>query len=191
MNGDDIIEAKKAIAEWAIENFGVEQPAHFPLSGVGEEIGELTTSVLKRAQGIGDAEKYQGRVGDEAEMDAIGDIFIYLMDFIHRSNIDIENVVQELDDHVNVLTGNEGLEHAAEEVGIEPAAMYATFGLYGQYAEVIDAHIMDRHRKAQVVAGIIEFLEAMCDIRGYSFDDSVNSAMNDVLDREWDANVQV
>lgn len=183
-----IITACHEVGEWADENFGTEQPAYFPLLGVAEESGELTTSVLKRAQGIDDAEKYQETTGDEAEMDAIGDIFIYLMDFIHRSEIDIEDVVDEIDRRGEV---SYQMEQAAIDVGITPVTIYVLFGFYGQYASVIDCYIMNRKTIERETAGIIEFLTIMCDICGYPINEVVDSTMDEVLDREWDADVSL
>lgn len=108
----DLSELTWEVGKWAEENFGdqydiqhsitersrsavqqddVDIGAIFCTLGVNEEAGELTHSVLKRAQGIrGDEED----VGPEAEMDAVGDIVVYLADFCHRRGYDLEECVQ-------------------------------------------------------------------------------------------------
>lgn len=188
----DIIEAQQAIGEWAEANFGTEQPAHFPLLGAGEEIGELGTSVLKRAQGIDDSEKYKNRVGDDVEMDAVGDVFIYTMDFTYRARqiVDMDKVVDIIDDPP-LSINDELMKDASSEQNVRPVTIYTMFALYGQYVEVIDGYIRQSPQLDMAVAGLIEFLDTFCDVRGFSFDEAVQSAMDEVLDREWDADVSV
>lgn len=108
----DLSELTMEVGEWAEENFGdqydiqhsviersqsvvqqddVDIGAIFCTLGVNEEAGELTHSVLKRAQGIrGD----EDGVGRDAEMDAVGDIIVYLADFCHRRGYDLDDCVK-------------------------------------------------------------------------------------------------
>lgn len=105
----DLDQLTVAVGEWAEENFGDQDQirrninergkrrkpgadigALFCTLGVNEEAGELTHSVLKRAQGIrGD----EDGVGPEAEMDAVGDIVVYLADFCYRRGYNLEECV--------------------------------------------------------------------------------------------------
>lgn len=100
-----------AVGEWSQENFGDDElimdnlsqrleaggdgadvGALFTVLGVNEEAGELTHSVLKRAQGIrGD----EDGVGVEAEKDAVGDIIVYLADFCYRRGYDLDECVKQ------------------------------------------------------------------------------------------------
>lgn len=86
----DVRTIQEEVASWSEENFG-DQPAINPLLGVGEEYGELIHSVLKQRQGI---RLNEDGVGREAEMDAVGDIVIYLMDFCARRGLDFADCVE-------------------------------------------------------------------------------------------------
>lgn len=88
---DDLRQLQDEVGEWARENFGEEQPATYPLMGVSEEVGELNHSVLKQLQGIRLDEE---GVGEAAELDAVGDIIIYLADFCERRGIDLADAVE-------------------------------------------------------------------------------------------------
>lgn len=106
----DLTKLTVDVGEWAEENFGdVDQiganiderrkrrdpgadlGALFCVLGVNEEAGELAHAVLKRAQGIREDEE---GVGQEAEMNAVGDIIVYLADFCYRRGYDLEECVR-------------------------------------------------------------------------------------------------
>lgn len=171
------------VGQWSAENFGEEQPATYPLIGAGEELGELTTSVLKQAQGIDDSEKYENRVGPEAERDAIGDIVIYLLDAVYRSPAPI--------DFVSVI------EYWAEQAeGLfshfsEPDRMIQR--LYVEYGELnvcaIDTHIEgdSRDHLEADIASVMMACEQFADLRGYDFQSCVLDAWAEVSGREWDS----
>jgi NTP pyrophosphatase (non-canonical NTP hydrolase) len=72
---------------WVKHNFG-DRPSWQPLLGAVEELGELCHAHLKASQGIRISEPHQ-----EAKIDAIGDIIIYLADYCSAENIDIEMAV--------------------------------------------------------------------------------------------------
>lgn len=88
---DDLRHLQDEVGEWARENFGEEQPDTYPLMGVSEEVGELNHSVLKQLQGIRLDEE---GVGEDAELDAVGDIIIYLCDFCERRGLSIAEAVE-------------------------------------------------------------------------------------------------
>lgn len=111
VNSVDLTRLTHEVGEWAEENFGDQDAirrsvnergkrrdpgadlgALFCVLGVNEEAGELTHSVLKRAQGIREDE---GGVGREAEVDAVGDIVVYLADFCYRRGYDLEECVRQ------------------------------------------------------------------------------------------------
>lgn len=104
-----LAELQQQVGAWAEENFGDQDQirqninergkrrkpgadigAIFCTLGVNEEAGELTHSVLKRAQGIRQEEP---GVGPDAEMDAVGDIVVYLADFCHRRGYSLAECV--------------------------------------------------------------------------------------------------
>lgn len=157
---------RKQVYEWSVENFGDEQPPEFPLIGAGEEGGELTTSVLKRAQGIDDAEKYEGEVGDEAERDAIGDVCIYLADFTERRKSE---------------TGGMPTEDVQALVDF-----YASFGYLNALVASPDTSdiVID-----EAVESVLESLDRLCEERGFDLAEVIDETWEEVSGREWDSEV--
>lgn len=79
----DLSDWQGDVREWSTRNFG-NVPSWQPLLGIGEELGELNHAHLKAVQGIrGTAEEHRA-----AQVDAVGDILIYLLDYCSRENID-------------------------------------------------------------------------------------------------------
>lgn len=199
---DELGAMQRAVGEWAEENFGTEQPPDYPVIGAGEELGELTRSVLKRAQGIDDDEKYEQRddVGPEAERDAVGDVVIYLMDACHRSDDDI-TVAGGLDQSGDVGSSFGHIEEPIECVK----------GLYGYYGEVTTSRfylISDEEwgdpdeyewKSEEDDLGVVEWrighlvglLVRFCQIRDYDFMNCVRDAWQEVSGRTWDADIAV
>lgn len=157
-------EFQEEVYEWSKENFGEEAPAQYPLIGAGEEAGELTTSVLKRAQGIGDSEKYEGIVGDEAERDAVGDIRTYLADMMAR-----------------------GTEETPPQQVLDMMDFYICYGRLCEsvFRRLNDDEIEKRHRM------VLASLEDFCDTRGFDLDECTQEAWEEVSGREWDSDVEV
>jgi len=87
MNKQDFRSLMEEVHDWSTDNFS-EQPHEYPLIGVCEEFGEFCTSALKILQGIDDSEKYDGELGKEAEIDAVGDVLVYLADYCARKGIE-------------------------------------------------------------------------------------------------------
>lgn len=185
-------ELQEQVGTWSSENFGTEQPSEYPLIGAGEEIGELTTSVLKRAQGIDDSDKYTDRIGPDAEKDAVGDVMIYLLDAIYRAEDDQINVADGL---ARVDEGTGTYDHIDTEVN-------AIRMLYGEYGRLCgkrfhliadedysgsgtDSLDMVEYNVGEVAAVLRRF----CEIRGYDFKGCVLDAWEEVSGREWDADI--
>lgn len=80
---------------WTNRNFP-KQETWQPLLGIGEEVGELYHAYLKRTQGIRQAEDH-----DEGIEDAIGDIYIFLMNFASHVGIDMETAISKTWDKVS------------------------------------------------------------------------------------------
>lgn len=112
MKYDDLSKLQDEVGEWAEKNFGdrmrilesiedrslkaapdpgADVGALFCVLGANEEVGELSHSVLKRAQGIREDDS---DVGMRAEMDAVGDVIVYLADFCHRRGYDLGECVE-------------------------------------------------------------------------------------------------
>ena len=76
---------------WLRHNFPDQDP-YEPLLGLMEEVGELAHAHLKHKQGI------RGLAGLEAQaakIDAVGDIFVYLMSYCNANDIDLETAITD------------------------------------------------------------------------------------------------
>jgi len=62
------------------------------LLGIGEEVGELMHAHLKGKQGIRNLDNDVAVI--KAKMDALGDIFIYMMSYANTNALDLENAVE-------------------------------------------------------------------------------------------------
>lgn len=166
------------IREWSWENFGdaEEQPFRYPLIGAGEELGELTRSVLKRAQGIDDDAKYADRddIGDEAERDAVGDIVIYMLDTANRvdDGMDVGSKFNE--------RWRNGVDHDDPVLGIE--RMYTVLGLLTSPASTLE-----ECDQSSAIAHMLHVVWQFCQTRGFDFKECVIDAWEEVSEREWDA----
>jgi len=75
---------------WVDHNFGQHEPWQ-PIFGAMEELGELCHAVLKAKQGIrGTPELHRAAI-----IDAVGDIIVYLADFVNTVDIDLQNAVED------------------------------------------------------------------------------------------------
>lgn len=72
---------------WQARNFPG-RPSWQPLLGMMEELGELSHSFLKRAQGIRTTEDH-----DAGIKDAVADVVVYLADFCNAEGIDLEKEI--------------------------------------------------------------------------------------------------
>jgi NTP pyrophosphatase (non-canonical NTP hydrolase) len=81
---------QKRHSEWLAHNFP-NQPPYQPLLGLVEEVGELAHAQLKGEQAI--REGSDKLATSLLKIDAIGDIFIYLMSYCNASDFDLEQVV--------------------------------------------------------------------------------------------------
>lgn len=82
--------------EWREANFPAAE-AWEALLGLQEEVGELAHAHLKSKWGI------RGMTGDAlfaAKMDAVGDIFIYLMSYADTNALDLQDCIQTTWDRV-------------------------------------------------------------------------------------------
>jgi NTP pyrophosphatase (non-canonical NTP hydrolase) len=87
------IQAEHAV--WAQRNFGT-RPAHQPLLGAVEEIGELAHAHLKAEQGIrGTEEEHRA-----AKKDAVADVIIFLMDYCNIEGFDMQELLGDTWDEV-------------------------------------------------------------------------------------------
>lgn len=171
----DFDELQDDVYAWSTENFGSEQPPEYPLIGAGEELGELTCSVLKRAQGIDGSDKYADRdVGDDAEMDAIGDIIIYLADACARSDLSLSGSVTNA--RISKSYG-----HIDDRIRLIRIAYSAYGELCAGRLTAVDGRSGRGVQESQTNLGsVILALERFAEISEYSFDDCIESAWDDV-----------
>lgn len=176
MRETNLNQLRDEVYEWSSENFGIDQPYQYPLLGIMEEFGELITSVLKRRQGIDDADKY-GDLGDEYEMDAIGDMMVYLADFVARFpyTVDIEGELESWDRNIETESELETVWNIGAEIG-------ALFSHESTSAPEKQYRIS--------TALLIQHLEDFCEHRGFTLDDCIEEAWGEVQHREWESNVQ-
>lgn len=178
MKETDLNELKRDVYKWSTENFGVEQPYQYPLMGVAEEFGELITSVLKQKQGIDDEHKYQDRVGEESEKDAVGDMVVYLVDFCARfpHTLDIEG---EYQNRKNGMTTRENEVDSVFSIGEEIGMLFSHE----------DKAASDQQMQIAVAMLVVK-LEEFCEHRGFTLDECIEAAWGEVQEREWDSDVE-
>jgi NTP pyrophosphatase (non-canonical NTP hydrolase) len=83
-----IREFQAAHGPWVKHNFG-DRPAHWPLLGIGEELGELSHAQLKMEQGIrGTREEHL-----EKQKDAIADVVVFAADYCSSMGWDLQDIV--------------------------------------------------------------------------------------------------
>ena len=84
-----IREIQEELSIWQKHNFP-DRPSHQPLLGMMEELGELTHAHLKEEQGIR-KQDYEAKIKD-----AIGDIFVYMLDYANARGYDVENIISSV-----------------------------------------------------------------------------------------------
>jgi NTP pyrophosphatase (non-canonical NTP hydrolase) len=63
------------------------QKKYQPLLGLVEEVGELAHAHLK------DEQEIRGHAHEAEKLDAVGDIFVYLMSYCNASGYDLEEII--------------------------------------------------------------------------------------------------
>lgn len=90
----DVRDLQAVWLEWSTKNFGPSfQPGglpYRPLIGMQEELGELAHAHLKQEQKIRGNEDHEGNAKD-----AIGDLFMFMMDYCNGRGWDIETIITE------------------------------------------------------------------------------------------------
>ena len=86
-NGLSLRELQHKAMVWKERNFGKGKP-HQPLLGLAEEVGELAHAHLKIEQGIRTGEGLEAK-----RLDAVGDIFIFLMDYCNVNGLDLDECI--------------------------------------------------------------------------------------------------
>lgn len=80
------------VTEWTHRNFAEPHFPHRPLLGAVEELGELAHAHLKGEQGIrGTPEQHETDAKD-----AVGDCIVYLADYCHERNWELQDIIEEV-----------------------------------------------------------------------------------------------
>lgn len=176
------IELQQEIYQWKVKNFGGKvKHGHQNMLGVIEEIGELSHSVLKKQQGIRLNENH-----DEKIEDAIGDIFIFLLNWLSEKNIIIDmplvfydDSVCNVDDEINVMEVYMSayelvhiqLSHETGKIKDNKLSKYETEQFFRQSAKTL-----------------IEKLIFFCGCNNLSFETVVLNTWSQVKQRNWKEN---
>lgn len=82
-------ELQEQLKPWQAHNFP-QRESWEPLVGLQEELGEMSHAFLKAHQGIRMNENHKAK-----EMDAVGDILIYLADFCNARGHDMQTILED------------------------------------------------------------------------------------------------
>lgn len=158
---------------WVLRNFG-ERPAHWPLLGIGEELGELSHAQLKMEQGIrGSLEEHHA-----AQKDAIADCIIFCSDYCSAMGWKLHVALGALEwSQVQVRArGGSGCDWT------ELALARAEAG------KLDDCHINGGRVGPAVLGTIVMRLASYCTIRGWSLGEIVEETWAKVSKRDWKKN---
>lgn len=159
LDPDTLQELQECVFRWQNYNFG-EQVNEYALMGVCEEAGELCHAQLKLEQNIrGSVEKHE-----EEMLDAVGDIMIYLMNYMSGKKWKI-NPFTELN------TEKTDNQKAVRE------SVFSVFRLIGKLLENPD--VEDR---AHQVSRQINFL---CALKGWDTEQVIRDTWKKVGQRDW------
>ncbi len=166
---------QEEIYKWKIRNFGGKKKnGHENLLGVIEEVGELAHGILKKQQGI----RMIGNF-DLVIKDAIGDIFIFLMNYLSEMNIKFEmkkiffdqSVCDERDE-INVFD----IHRAVNEIVI----LHRTIETYN--CTNLSASIL---KNSQI---LVERLMFLCVCNNWNFEKIIFETWEQVKQRDWTKN---
>lgn len=162
------------VGEWAEDNFG-DQPAINPFLGTAEEMSELVQYLLNADE-----------VGSKEELDAIGDVLVFFADFCYRNDISYE-VAAELRDDISLHTDCQTLEDLCIEITISRGDQ--AYSLLKQDQGIrLERDGVGPTADIWNLAHTLRAIESFATSRGYTLDESVDTAWGEVKDREWDSN---
>ena len=170
---------------WQAKNFGTQAPARHALLGMCEEAGELVHSVLKFSQGIRGTELAH----QEAMLDALGDIVVYLTDFYRRVGLGYIAVPPEFFTYPEAFQTRTRLEleSYAFEVYRAVADIGTAFDPVFHYDSLIPQRVYDPIRA--FTGELITALIAVAGILGVPLFDCVQTVWDTVLTkRDWVSN---
>ena len=153
------------VGKWSVEQFGKDELPLERLSGASEEVGELSEAFWR---------------GNEAEIkDSIGDIIIYLADYVYREGLDVEGHIKEFEVD-DTLAPPESSTQVVIELGNLHRAQ-----LKGRQDIRQDENRTGKEAKERFVKSLLGCLNQVCKRAGYDFNEVVRDTADEVLDREW------
>lgn len=164
---------QEEVHEWSTDNFA-DQPSHYPFLGTGEEAGELADDVSFDESPT------------EEELDAVGDILVYLADFCSRAGLDLQKAYEDAESDE---TRHDGFwrEWAAARGEMERSLLKRLQGIddSDKYA---DGNRVGDKAEQQALRRMMRCLVSLAEQREYELEECVQVAWNDeVIDREWDS----
>ena len=152
----DIIQSEVAI--WNNYNFPNNTKENCIL-GIIEELGELSHCVLKQSQGI-----RKESSTDEKLKDAIGDIFIYCLNYANYCNINFNNLDIKRD--------------TPRPLDIVMSIVYIS-------DSIRDLCLQSIIYSESALERIIIHIKQICHLKNYDLSTIVNDTWNDVSKRDW------
>lgn len=151
---------QESLYDWQKYNFG-DQDNERVLMGMCEEAGELCHAHLKLEQGIrGTPEKL------EADMrDAIGDISIYMLNYLSR-----------MGEKLPMFAPREDVERSVEAVAIRKSVL-SVYRLIGK--------IVEEPEKVSRVQHLIVGLLYLCALKGWNLETVIRDTWRAVGQRDW------
>ncbi|NEU57262.1 hypothetical protein [Halorussus sp. MSC15.2] len=159
---------QKEVSDWSEANFG-DQPDVNPLLGTGEEAGELADALNLDA------------APDEEELDAVGDVLVYLADVCARRDLDLRSAYETARDREPVHD-EFFREWTAARGEFERSVLKQRQGIR------LDEDRVGGAAERTAAARMLCVLERFAEHRGYSLADCIDCAWYDeVIDREWES----
>ena len=159
---------KKEVGEWSIENFPG-QPTVNPFMGSSEEAGELAECLDLESE------------PNEEELDAVGDILVYIADFCYKRELDYQKCY-EMSGDVENTHDDFFREWVASRGQLTRSVLKREQGIR------LDEDRVGDEAEEQALARMLSCLETFADSRGYTLEEAIQSAWYDeVIDRDWDS----
>lgn len=167
----DFAKIQAEVSAWSLYNFGV-QPAHRPLLGIAEEIGELQEGLEKFDQ--------------DMVKDALGDIAIYTFDYSSRENIDLSplNEMASLWAYKMPVMCNGPAVYVLEMVKLLGKLNHAHL----KTEQGIRKNEDHAENKTQAIRGLYRVAFQLADFIGVDFLQEVTDTWAKVSKRDWKKN---
>lgn len=156
------------VGEWSKENFPG-QPDVNPFLGSAEEAGELA-EVIRMDQNP-----------DKEELDAVGDILVYLADFCSKRDLEYQRAYEE---SKNIDLERRGFFRE----WVEARGRLTRSVLKTRQGIRLDEDRVGKEAEQNALAEMLATLRYLADERGYTLEEAIDYAWYDeVIDREWNS----